>query len=66
MATLAGSVEAIRFDRPGAPEPATPKMTPEHDELFTRVRAAQEDLKAAIDGAEKEVTASLASLKTCR
>ena len=55
MATLIESVDAIRFDSPGSPEPATAKMTPEHDALFARIRAAQDDFKAAIDGAEKQV-----------
>jgi hypothetical protein len=64
MAALAESVEAIRFDKPGLPDPATAKMTPEHDELFERIRAAQEEFKAAIDRAEKQVTISLANLKT--
>jgi hypothetical protein len=64
MATLTESVNAIHFETPGMPEPATPKMTPEHDTLFTRIRAAQDDFKAAIDGSEKQVTSSLANLKT--
>jgi predicted ATPase len=64
MATLIESVEAIRFDRPGSPNPATAKMTPEHDALFARIRAAHDDFKAAIDGAEKQVTTSLANLRT--
>ncbi len=64
MTVLAEAVDAIRFDRPGSPEPATPKMKPEHDALFTRIRAAQDDFKTAVNEAEKQVTASLASLKT--
>lgn len=64
MATLIESVDAIRFDMPDSPEPATAKMTPEHDELFARIRAAQNDFKAAIDGAEKQVSTSLANLRT--
>ena len=64
MSTLIESVEAIRFDTPGQQKPAMAKMTPEHDALFARIQAAQDDFKAAIDGAEMQVTASLANLRT--
>jgi len=64
MSTLIKSVDAIRFDKPSSPEPAESKMTPEHDSLFTRIRAAQDDCKAAIDAAEKHVATSIANLKT--
>jgi predicted ATPase len=64
MATMIKSIGAIRFDKPGSPEPVMPKMTPEHDAQFARIRAAQNDLQAAVDGAEKQVIASLANLRT--
>jgi len=64
MVTLIESVDAIRFDKPGLPELAMPKMTPEHDSLFARIRAAQDGFKAAVDGAEKQVITSLANLRT--
>jgi hypothetical protein len=63
MATLIGSIDDIRFVVPRAPEPATAKMTPEHDALFARIRAAQEAFKATIDEAEKQVSTCLANLK---
>jgi PHP domain/AAA domain, putative AbiEii toxin, Type IV TA system len=63
MATLIGSIDDIRFTVPRSPEPAMAKMTPEHDALFARIRAAQEAFKAAIDEAEKQVTTCLANLK---
>ena len=64
LATLIESVQAIHLDMPGSLDPATAKMTPEHDALFARIRAAQDDFKAAIDCAEKQVTTSLANLRT--
>ena len=64
MATLIESVDDIRFAAPRSPEPATAKMTPEHDALFARIRAAQDDFKAVIDGAEKQVNTCLANLRT--
>ena len=64
MVTLMESVEAIRFHTPGQQKPAVAMMTPEHDALFARIQAAQDDFKAAIDGAEKQVTTSLANLRT--
>lgn len=64
MATLIGSIDDIRFVAPRSPEPAMAKMTPEHDALFARIRAAQEALKVAIDEAEKQVTTCLTNLKT--
>jgi hypothetical protein len=64
MATLVESVDAISFDPPCAPESASAKMTPEHDAQYERIRTAQDDFKAAVDGAEEQVVASLAKLKT--
>lgn len=63
-ATLARSIEAISFDRPRMPGPATAKMTPEHDGQFKRIRTAQDALKAAVDSAETLVNASLTNLKS--
>src|SRR5690606_3900712 len=63
METLAESVNAITFTRPTAPEPATARMSPEHDSQYDRIRAAQADFEAAVDEAEKRVTASLTRLQ---
>jgi PHP domain/AAA domain len=63
MATLAESVGSIRFDKPVSPEPAMSKMTPEHDALFMRIRAAQDDFRTVVDSAEKQVIASLGNLR---
>lgn len=64
LTTLVGSIDAITFDRPIAPEPAAAKMTPEHDVQFKRIQTAQGAFKAAADSAETLVNASLTNLKT--
>jgi len=63
VASLVTAAKAIRFEQPKAPEPATTKMTPEHDTQFERVRTAQEAFKAAVDSAEVLVNSSLNNLK---
>lgn len=64
IATLVASVGAISFTAPSTPEPAVAKMTPEHDAPYERIRTAQKDFETAVDGAEKQVNASLATLNT--
>ncbi|GGB23225.1 phosphoesterase [Flexivirga endophytica] len=64
LATLAESVDGITFVRPSEPDPASAKMTPEHDAQFEKIRLAQVAFKSAVDAAEKLVAESLVDLKT--
>lgn len=64
LATLVESVDGITFVRPSEPDPATARMTPEHDGQFEKIRVAQVAFKSAVDAAEKLVADSLGNLKT--
>lgn len=63
LSRLDEAVRAIRFTRPPMPEPATSKMSPDHDSQFEAIQAAQAALSAALDSAEAMVNASLEALQ---
>lgn len=63
LTTLVESIDDIAVVWPNGPEAVAPKMTPEHDAQFEKIRVAQRAFKSAVEAAEKLVADSLGNLK---